>query len=40
MRTMDTTTKEVSLEELKELIEEMSDGTVISIEVKVVLENG
>lgn len=37
---MDTTTKEVSLDELRELIEEMSDGTVISIEVKVVLENG
>lgn len=37
---MDTTTREVSLDELKELVEELSDGTVISIEIKVVLEDG
>lgn len=37
---MDTTTREVSLDELKELVEDLSDGTVISIEIKVVLEDG
>lgn len=34
------TTREVSLDELKELVEDLSDGTVISIEIKVVLEDG
>lgn len=37
---MNTTTKDVSLEELRELIDELPDGTVISIEIKVVLEDG
>lgn len=37
---MNTTTKEVSLEDLRELIDELPDGTVISIEIKVVLEDG
>lgn len=37
---MNTTTKDVSLEDLRELIDELPDGTVISIEIKVVLEDG
>lgn len=37
---MNTTTKEVSLEDLRELVDELPDGTVISIEIKVVLEDG
>lgn len=35
-----TTTRELTAEELKELIESMPEGTVISIEIKVVLEDG
>lgn len=34
------TTKVVTLDELRTLIDEMPDGTVISIEIKVVLEDG
>ena len=37
---MNTTTKDVTLDELRTLIDEMPDGTVISIEIKVVLEDG
>lgn len=37
---MNTATKDVSLEELRHLIEELPDGTVVSIEIKVVLEDG
>ena len=40
MRAMNTTTKVVTLDELRTLIDEMPDGTVISIEIKVVLEDG
>lgn len=40
MKAMNTTTKDVSLEELRELLDELPDGTVISIEIKVVLEDG
>ena len=40
MKAMNTTTKDVSLEELRKLIDELPDGTVISIEIKVVLEDG
>lgn len=35
-----TTTKELTAEELRELIESMPEGTVVSIEIKVVLEDG
>lgn len=35
-----TTTKELTAEELKELIETMPEDTVVSIEIKVVLEDG
>lgn len=35
-----TTTKELTDEELKELVESMPEGTVVSIEIKVVLEDG
>ena len=39
--TMDTSiTKELTPSELRELVEEIPEGTVISIELKVVLENG
>ena len=40
MKAMNTTTKVVTLDELRTLIDEMPDGTVISIEIKVVLEDG
>lgn len=35
-----TTINEITAAELRELIESMPEGTVISIEVKVVLEDG
>lgn len=35
-----TTTNELTTEELKEFIESMPEGTVISVEIKVVLEDG
>lgn len=35
-----TNIRELTTEELKELIETMPEGTVISIEIKVVLEDG
>jgi hypothetical protein len=37
---MNTDINEMTLDELREYIETMSDGTVVSIEIKVVLENG
>lgn len=36
----DTTSKEMTPEELKEFIETMPEGTVVSVEIKVVLEDG
>ena len=36
----DTTTKEVTREELREMINNLPDDVVISIEVKVVLQDG
>lgn len=35
-----TTINELTVAELRELIESMPEGTMISIEVKVVLEDG
>lgn len=35
----DSTSKEMTLEELKVFVESMPDGTVASIEIKVVLED-
>lgn len=36
----DSTSKEMTLEELRAFVESMPDGTVVSVEIKVVLENG
>ena len=36
----DTTTKEVTREELREMISNLPDDFVISVEVKVVLQDG
>lgn len=36
----DSTSKEMTPEELRDFIESMSEGTVVSIEIKVVLEDG
>lgn len=36
----DSTSKEMTPEELREFIESMPKGTVVSIEIKVVLEDG
>ena len=36
----DTTTKEATREELREMINNLPDDVVISIEVKVVLQDG
>ena len=36
----DTTTREVTREELREMINNLPDDVVISIEVKVVLQDG
>ena len=36
----DSTSKEMTPEELKEFIESMPEGTVVSVEIKVVLEDG
>ena len=36
----DSTSKEMTPEELKEFIESMPEGTVVSIEIEVVLEDG
>ena len=36
----DFTSKEMTLEELRDFIESMPEGTVVSVEIKVVLENG
>ena len=36
----DTTTKEVTRDELREMINNLPDDVVISIEVKVVLQDG
>ena len=36
----DIASKELTPEELKEFIESMPEGTVVSVEIKVVLEDG
>lgn len=36
----DSVSKEMTAEELRDFIENMPEGTVVSIEVKVVLEDG
>ncbi len=36
----DSTYKEMTLQELKDFIENMPEGMVLSVEIKVVLENG
>ena len=36
----DSASKEMTAEELRDFIETMPEGTVVSIEVKVVLEDG
>lgn len=36
----DSVSKEMTAEELRDFIENMHEGTVVSIEVKVVLEDG
>lgn len=36
----DSVSKEMTAEELRDFIETMPEGTVVSIEVKVVLEDG
>lgn len=36
----DSTSKEMTLEELRAFVESMPDGTVVSVEIKVALENG
>ena len=36
----DSTSKELTLEELKAFVESMPDGTVVSIELKVVVGDG
>lgn len=36
----DFTSKEMTTEELRAFIESMPEGTVVSIEIKVVLEDG
>ena len=36
----DSVSKEMTAEELRDFIEKMPEGTVVSIEVKVVLEDG
>lgn len=37
---MNTDINEMTIEELREYIESMADGTIVSIEIKVVLDNG
>ena len=36
----DSTSKEMTPEELRDFIESMPEGTVVSVEIKVVLEDG
>lgn len=36
----DSTSKEMTHEELRDFIESMPEGTVVSVEIKVVLEDG
>lgn len=36
----DSTSKEMTPEELRRLLESMPEGTVVSVEIKVVLEDG
>ncbi len=35
----DSVSKEMTLKELREFVESMPEGTIVSIEIKVVLEN-
>ena len=35
----DSISKEMTLKELREFVESMPEGTIVSIEIKVVLEN-
>lgn len=36
----DSTSKEMTTKELRDFIESMPEGTVVSVEIKVVLEDG
>ena len=35
----DSISKKMTLKELREFVESMSEGTIVSVEIKVVLEN-